>query len=216
MPASEVMRLYREHKLHSGPGGPIVKKKKQATAIQISMARKEGHDIPKPKGSFQHGGTVPETGPYRVHQGEYITPYASKVPGNYPQSRDIEDRRQWQDIAGRTRAAEEGAVRASIKQSTKEAPWENLLSGPSPTNPQYAVEGLKGSVAERMREQGEAATAKDRYTPGYGGLRPVRNISGSYKHGGTIPRTGIYRLHRGEHVIPASLAKRYRESKHGN
>jgi hypothetical protein len=49
MPASEVQRLYREHKLHSGPGGPIVKKKSQAIAIQISLARKEGHHIPKPK-----------------------------------------------------------------------------------------------------------------------------------------------------------------------
>jgi hypothetical protein len=46
MPAREVMRLYREGKLHSGPGGPIVKNPKQAVAIQISMARKEGHHIP--------------------------------------------------------------------------------------------------------------------------------------------------------------------------
>lgn len=52
MPASEVMRLYREHKLHSGPGGPIVKKKSQAQAIQISMARDEGHDIPYPRKSM--------------------------------------------------------------------------------------------------------------------------------------------------------------------
>lgn len=51
MPASEVMKLYREHKLHSGPGGPIVENPKQATAIQISMARKEGHKIPYPKHS---------------------------------------------------------------------------------------------------------------------------------------------------------------------
>lgn len=43
------MRLYREGKLHSGPGGPIVKNPAQATAIQISMARKEGHHIPYPK-----------------------------------------------------------------------------------------------------------------------------------------------------------------------
>jgi hypothetical protein len=48
MPASEVARLYREHKLHSGPGGPIVKKPSQMRAIQINMAREEGHDIPRP------------------------------------------------------------------------------------------------------------------------------------------------------------------------
>lgn len=193
MPASEVMKLYRQHKLHSGPGGPIVKTKKQATAIQISMARKEGHDIPEPKGSFQQGGIVPETGPYKLHAGEQVA--------------------QAQDIANRTRQAEQDAWRASVKQSTKEAPWENILGGPSPTNPQYAVEGLKGNVAERMRQQAEAAAAKDRPVAGYGGLGLVaRNIS-SYKRGGTIPRTGIYRLHAGEHVIPAGLARRYREAK---
>jgi hypothetical protein len=46
------MNLYRQHKLHSGPGGPIVKKKSQATAIQISLARKEGHHIPYPRKSM--------------------------------------------------------------------------------------------------------------------------------------------------------------------
>ena len=48
------MKLYRQKKLHSGPGGPIVKSKKQATAIQISMARKEGHHIPKKKSLAHH------------------------------------------------------------------------------------------------------------------------------------------------------------------
>jgi hypothetical protein len=52
MPAREVMKLYREGKLHSGPGGPIVKNPKQATAIQISMARREGHHIPYPRKSL--------------------------------------------------------------------------------------------------------------------------------------------------------------------
>lgn len=50
MPASEIMADYRAGTLHSGPGGPIVKSKKQARAIQLSYLRKEGHDIPeKPK-----------------------------------------------------------------------------------------------------------------------------------------------------------------------
>jgi hypothetical protein len=74
MPASEVMKLYRQHKLHSGPGGPIVRSKKQATAIQISMARKEGHKIPKPGDSMQQGGLVPETGTYKLHEGEHVVP----------------------------------------------------------------------------------------------------------------------------------------------
>ena len=47
------MEEFRAGRLHSGKGGPIVKSKKQAIAIQLSMARDEGHDIPlkrsKPK-----------------------------------------------------------------------------------------------------------------------------------------------------------------------
>jgi hypothetical protein len=46
MPASKVMEEFRKRRLHSGPGGPIVTNPKQAKAIQISMARKEGHHIP--------------------------------------------------------------------------------------------------------------------------------------------------------------------------
>jgi Family of unknown function (DUF6496) len=56
MPASEVMNKFRAGKLHSGKNGPIVKSKKQATAIQLSMARKESHEIPKSrKASFKRG-----------------------------------------------------------------------------------------------------------------------------------------------------------------
>lgn len=41
------MADFHAGKLHSGPGGPIVKKKKQAKAILLSYLRKEGHDIPE-------------------------------------------------------------------------------------------------------------------------------------------------------------------------
>lgn len=48
MPASEVMKKFRAGKLRSGSKtGRVVKNPKQAIAIQISEARKEGHDIPK-------------------------------------------------------------------------------------------------------------------------------------------------------------------------
>ncbi len=53
MPASEIMSDFRAGHLHSGPGGPIVKKKKQARAIHLSYLRKEGHDIPE-KRSLRH------------------------------------------------------------------------------------------------------------------------------------------------------------------
>jgi hypothetical protein len=41
-----VMGEFKKGTLHSGKGGKIVKSKRQAKAIQISLARKEGKDIP--------------------------------------------------------------------------------------------------------------------------------------------------------------------------
>ena len=38
---SKVMREYKEGTLHSGKGGPVVKKPKQAIAIALSQARKK-------------------------------------------------------------------------------------------------------------------------------------------------------------------------------
>lgn len=46
MPASEIMAMFKAHKLHSGKGGKIVTNPHQAKAIQLSYLRKEGHDIP--------------------------------------------------------------------------------------------------------------------------------------------------------------------------
>ena len=245
MPASEVMKLYREKKLHSGPGGPVVKSKKQATAIQISMARKEGHDIPypskqqggpvpasgdyqlhegelvgsmtppidtteagpaKPKEGFgfrgpsprgnptldaeraavnaplhrvnvdamHTGGTVPRTGVYRMQEGEYVVPasLASRYKdyvgsrqqgGGIPATGDYQLHRgelvpQAEDIARRTREAEAADWHAAIKRSAGEAPYQNIMSGPDPRDPKYAVQGLAGNVAERMRQQAEEAS----------------------------------------------------------
>jgi hypothetical protein len=42
MPSSEVMDDFRAHKLHSGRGGKIVRKKKQAKAILLSYLCSEG------------------------------------------------------------------------------------------------------------------------------------------------------------------------------
>lgn len=38
---SKVMREYKSGTLHSGKGGPVVKKPKQAIAIALSQARKK-------------------------------------------------------------------------------------------------------------------------------------------------------------------------------
>ena len=42
MPSSEIMKLFRTGQLHAGKDGPVVKDKKQATAILLSTLRKEG------------------------------------------------------------------------------------------------------------------------------------------------------------------------------
>lgn len=48
MPASKVLKEFRAGKLRSGSKhGPVVTDIHQARAIQISEARKEGHDIPR-------------------------------------------------------------------------------------------------------------------------------------------------------------------------
>jgi len=38
----------------------------------------------------------------------------------------------------------------------------------------------------------------------------LQQAQGSFKRGGTVPKTGTYRLHKGERVIPAKPAKRRR------
>lgn len=46
----KVMKEFSEDKLHSGSKkGPLVKNRKQAIAIGLSEARKEGEKIPKKK-----------------------------------------------------------------------------------------------------------------------------------------------------------------------
>jgi len=47
MPSDEIMEDFRAHKLHSGRGGKIVRKKKQAKAILLSYLRKEGRIGPR-------------------------------------------------------------------------------------------------------------------------------------------------------------------------
>jgi hypothetical protein len=50
MPASEIMKDFKEGTLHSGKGGPVVTDPAQARAIQLSYLRKEGHNIPQKSG----------------------------------------------------------------------------------------------------------------------------------------------------------------------
>jgi len=151
MPASEIMKDFKAGTLHSGPGGKIVKSKKQARAIQLSYARKEGHDIPEVKGSFQDGGLVPETGKYKLHEGERVIPVTTR-------SEDLFDKKVVPRDGGQ----------------------------PSP-----------GYHAPKMR-------------PDAGGALGSR---GSFKHGGIVPKTGIYKVHRGEEVISRKMARRYAENK---
>ena len=129
-----------------------------------------------------------------------------------PVKKTPEQEQQAADIAARTRAAEAAGWQQAVKRSAKEAPYENLMSGPDWRDPSYAVQGLVGNVQQRMRQQGEAASQRFQPDVMYAGtgLRPP-----GFKHGGRVTATGLYRVHKGEHVIPKSLAMRYRERKHG-
>lgn len=49
MPAREIMKKFRAHKLHSGKGGKIVRSKRQAKAILLSYLRKESRIGPRLK-----------------------------------------------------------------------------------------------------------------------------------------------------------------------
>lgn len=61
-----------------------------------------------------------------------------------------------------------------------------------------------------MREAGNIATA-NRATWGFNAARKqFRGIPGGFKHGGRVHRTGIYKLHAGERVIPARSRRRGR------
>ena len=50
MPWNKVMGEFKAGTLHSGKGGKIVKKKKQAVAILLSEKRQAGLQVPPPKG----------------------------------------------------------------------------------------------------------------------------------------------------------------------
>ena len=56
MPANKIIPLFKEGKLHSGKGGPIVTNPHQAKAILLSELRDEGHDIPKKRSGGRSRG----------------------------------------------------------------------------------------------------------------------------------------------------------------
>lgn len=111
-----------------------------------------------PSGSMKQGGKVPRTAVYMLHKGETV------VPASESKARET----QAKDIAGRTKAAEvsegkrTGAIRkgdVSEEEASKSAVGVLGYRNPeNETNPKYAVEGLKGNVEKRMKEQGEAAS----------------------------------------------------------
>jgi len=191
-------------------------------------------------------------------------------------------RRQFEDIAARTRQAEAADWRSTMARAPSLVPWENLAGGPSKTDPRYAVQGLQENIAEQQRRQAASAmppTGAQSARIGYGPIggsfqqggivpstgdygvhkdeqvlpatdtagtipqqeqkkkmsfelggggggnpylanmaanvnAPLHRVEG-FKHGGRIPATGVYRLHRGERVLPKGLAQRYREKRHG-
>jgi hypothetical protein len=112
--------------------------------------------------------------------------------GNKPTTEPEKQARaaQVKDIAARTQKGYEQESREAIsKAAAKPGVPFSAKAAPTAESAHYAVEALKGNVAERMRKQGEEATLK--------AGKPM-----SFQQGGTVPKTGEYKLHEGEKVIP--------------
>lgn len=130
--------------------------------------------------------------------------------------------RQAQDIAARTNAAQQNRWAQSMRQQT--SPLQLFSAAPpGTTDPGYAIQGLQGNIAEQQGRMGMAASEAVRPSPpplppeakwaisAPGTDKPPETLS--FKHGGTVPRTGMYQLHRGEKVIPSRMAKRFGEAR---
>lgn len=61
-----------------------------------------------------------------------------------------------------------------------------------------------------MREAGNIATANRANWAFQAARKQFKGISGGFERGGRVHRTGIYKLHRGEYVIPARGKRRGR------
>jgi hypothetical protein len=155
---------------------------------------------------------VPPTG-WGTSSGQTTVPEIQSAAPIQPSPGEIQARQaQAQDIAARTNQAQHDRWNMAMRQKEdfggamgRGRPSDMLGQPPQPrdvppagNDPYYAIQGLQGNVAQRMGQQGEIAA----------GLRP----QGSFKHGGTVPRTGTYKLHRGEKVIPSRMAKRFGEA----
>jgi hypothetical protein len=55
----------------------------------------------------------------------------------------------------------------------------------------------------------EGGLVGDAKNPKAGGL--IKSVMGSFKKGGTVPKTGPYKLHKGEEVLPKGRASEYRK-----
>jgi hypothetical protein len=57
---------------------------------------------------------------------------------------------------------------------------------------------------------GPARSPQATETLNQGGMQPARNLIGSFKKGGRVKKTGAYKLHKGEQVITAPVARMLR------
>ena len=136
-------------------------------------------------------------------------------------------RQQAQDIAARTRGAQDRGWRAAMQRRGSPLDMFSRQGGAvSSTDPGYAIEGLQGNIGARMREQGEAASEPYRnrsrmeiepapaarpparlepsgiMRPVYPSQALVPPVRGSFDQGGTVQQTGDYEVHQGEQLLP--------------
>jgi len=136
-------------------------------------------------GNFARGGTASEDGAYRLDAGEMVMSPASPLQSKKtPVAQATPQRVSWKPVAQTTPRMVSWKPAAGSS-----APQSPIAASPSPLSPWVATPGFSrlGEAMDRVRANRPSAGAS---LPGF-------------KHGGKVPKDGIYKLDEGEVVIPA-------------
>lgn len=100
-------------------------------------------------------------------------------------------------------------LQSSADKTQQAADYEKKLSGgPSDSSDSSTP---KSSSQSTSKTAGQKAIESGAKKVGSAIKSGAQKIIGSFKDGGAVPKTGIYKLHEGEEVIPAGRASEYRK-----
>lgn len=102
-----------------------------------------------------------------------------------------------------------GSLTQSLLSSSAEKTSQDADNLKSSQNQTVAAgKGLKKAISETNTGQKPSGGLKQMGSDIKSG---VQKVMGSFHDGGTVPKTGPYKLHEGEEVIPAKRASEYRK-----